>query len=309
MAFRSKSILLASGLTLAALAISLIPQAISQESRQSAIPLKDVCREGWSRYKTGLGVRLCVSPDVEQQGDFRSSAACKNNCAPDAHLVPEAWAHATAEEVGYLHASGGTEWAGYEFRVRVVNVDSSLMKSSGLERAVDINEESFQHGSSKFIPTYHEMSLASYGLPFPERKVAVADVCPPHWSRFSCQFVRLCVSPSVAGKYNLATSNEFGYADCKADDHTVPAEETHSSPSDVGFAAGALLTGPRYFKSAKLDSSDIFNGDIEEAIQRLVLVPIPTSGLMDYDRGFVKGQGMFKDYLTRNGQKDKNPQQ
>jgi hypothetical protein len=34
------------------------------------------------------------------------------------------------------------------------------------------------------------------------------------------------------------------------------------------------------------------------------LVPIPTSGLMEYDRGYDEGQAAFQKYLSENGQKD-----
>ena len=58
-----------------------------------------------------------------------------------------------------------------------------------------------------------------------------------------------------------------------------------------------------------LDSPDIFNGDVEEAIKRLVLVPVPTSGLKEYDKGFDEGQLKFKEYLTKNGiEEKKRPQ-
>jgi hypothetical protein len=289
-------------ITLAAL---IIPQAVSQESRPPATPLKDVCPQGWSRYNAGVGFRLCVSPDVEARGDFKNSELCKiASCNVDYNLVPDAWSHATAEEVGYLHAEGGGEYGGYHFYVRVVNVDSSTTEEQ-LKKALDINGEleSYQHGSSEYTPFYRGMSLAAYGIPAPPEAPG-AEVCPPHWARFSCQFVRLCVSPSVASEYNLAESKNFDCAQCKPDNHSVPASETYLTPEDVGFFAGALLNGPRYFKSVKLDSSDIFDGNMEEAILRLVLVPIPTSGLMDYDRGFAKGQEMFKGYLAKNGHKN-----
>jgi hypothetical protein len=165
---------------------------------------------------------------------------------------------------------------------------------------------------SKYHQHYPVKSLEQYNLEPPIPKAGAADVCPAAWSRFSCKFVRLCVSPSVKSKYDLKTSKEFGYADCKADNRTVPENDTycspqrdtHCSPHDVGLAAGMLILGPRYLKAVKLDSSDIFDGDIEEAIQRLVLVPVPTSGLMEYDRGYEEGQAQFKKYVSENGLKE-----
>ena len=71
----------------------------------------------------------------------------------------------------------------------------------------------------------------------------------------------------------------------------MPEEDTHFSPGDVG--EGAFLVDRIYFKAVKLDSSDIFEGDIDEAILRLVLVPIPASGLIDYDRGYEKAKVRF----------------
>ena len=132
-------------------------------------------------------------------------------------------------------------------------------------------------------------------------ETSVTDVCPTSWSRFSCQFIRLCISPSVVHHYDLASSEEFGYARCKADTRSVPEEDTHFSPGDVG--EGALLVDRVYFKAVKLDSSDIFEGDIDEAILRLVLVPIPPSGLIEYDRGYVKAKARFQRSVAKTDQK------
>ena len=317
MVARTKLILLGSCLTIAALfAMPLVPQAISQASQPNGAPLRDVCQEGWSRYDcVQPGVRLCVSPDVQGQYDLAKSPGVSGGCRLDTNLVPEPWMHATPEEVGYVYAEAGT---GYHFYVRSAKLDSSVIKGGDLERAIskllmltESEMEAWGHGQAKWKPAA-PISLEQYKLDPPTPEAGATDVCPAAWSRFSCQFVRLCVSPSVAGHYDLTTSEEFGYAKCKADDRIVPEKDTycspkrdmHCSPHDVGLAAGMLILGPRYLKAVKLDSSDIFDGNIEEAIQRLVLVPIPTSGLMEYDRGYEEGQAAFQKYLTENGQKD-----
>ncbi len=339
MVTRTKSMLLACGLSIAALFVMpLIPEAVSQDSQQSATPLKDVCREGWSRYSCGYRIRLCISPDLEKQYDLTTSIRWSvEGCYRDQTLIPDVWAHVPSEVLGYLRQAW--RWRGYRFRSRIVNFDSSMVKAveaeaTRLDPALDIairnlqiyragddtpnhspgfaEEQGFNEFKGPYDATVPEKSLEQYKLEPPIPKAGATDVCPAAWSRFSCRFVRLCVSPSVTGQYNLATSKEFGYADCKADNRTVPdkdtycspKQDTHCSPHDVGWAAGALILGPRYLRAVKLDSSDIFDGNIEEAIQRLVLVPIPTSGLMEYDRGYEEGQAAFQKYLTENGQKD-----
>jgi hypothetical protein len=330
MPIRSKAVLLCCGLTIAALYIALIPQVISQESQQRATPLKDVCPQGWSHYKCGNSVRLCVPPDLESQYDLANSVKewSEQNCGEaDKTILPDAWAHATPEEVGYLLFA--SRWQAYDFYCGVVKLDSSMIDSSVFTKKRYNNEEMnrrqnmvdafsrlrskissacddyrWQEGRAAY-KAHVDMSAEQYKIKLPPPEIGVKDVCHAGWSRFSCQFVRLCVSPDVVAKYDLNTSREFGYAHCKADSRVVPEEETHYSPEDVGFFAGSLLAGPRYIGAVKLDSSDIFNGNIEEAIQRLALVPIPTSGLMDYDRGFEKGQAMFVDYLAKNAQKDR----
>jgi hypothetical protein len=158
----------------------------------------------------------------------------------------------------------------------------------------------FNEGRAKY-QAHEEVSLDSYNIKPPSSRTPVTDVCPEQWSRFSCQFVRLCVSPTVAAKYDLVSSEEFKYARCKADNRSVPEGDTHFSPHDVG--EGALLVDRVYFKAVKLDSSDIFEGDIEEAIERLVLVPIPSSALIEYDRGYEVGLPRFKRSVAKTSQK------
>jgi hypothetical protein len=300
---RKISILLSICFTVAVLlAISMIPPTNSQESQQRVTPLKDVCPEGWSRYHCAFA-RLCIYPAVERQYALTESVPWRvEGCTNDEGTVPDAWAHASPEILGYL--AQAWRWRGYSLYTHVVNL-SSPTGIANLQFALPGDDNGYDKGFAKFEAP-QEISLDSYKIPLPSPKSPVTDVCPAHWSRFSCRLVRLCVSPGVAGNYDMSKSKELDNADCKADDRSVPEEETHSSPEDVGFFAGALLNGPRYFKSVKIDSSDIFDRNIEEAIQRLVLVPIPVGGLMEYDRGFEKGQMMFKEYLRKNGEKELN---
>jgi hypothetical protein len=315
----TKSMLLPCGLAIAVLfAMPLIPQAISQELQSNGTPLRDVCPVGWSRYRC-IGIRLCISPEVENRYDASASPGVTNSCHSDKVLfgdkivIPEAWTRATPEESGY---SVGRNKGDYFFYSRVVKLDQSMIKNGDLIKTlqdllvVGTEFESWSHGRAKWKPLVPQKSLEAYSLP--PAPTTGKEVCPVGWAKFSCQFVRLCVSPSVAANYHFSTSREFNDAQCEADNHTVsendtycsPKRDTHCSPHDVGMAAGMLILGPRYLKAVKLDSSDIFDGNIEEAIQRLVLVPIPTSGLMEYDRGYDEGQAAFQKYLSENGQKD-----
>ena len=291
----------------------LIPHAISQ-SQNSSAPLTDVCRAGWSRYTCGVQVRVCVSPDVENHFNLADSVRWSvEGCGktPTRKVVPEAWTHATPEEVGYLSAA--RRWAGYDFHIRVVNFDSSAIRNGDLEGAIqnlhiahegyEGDTDRFNEGRAKYRPS-GDQALESYGIPLPVPKTPATEVCPATWSRFSCRFVRLCVSPSVAAKYDLASSKQFGSANCKEDTRSVSAANTRLSPEEVGLAAGAMIVGPRYLRAVKIDSSDVFEGDIEEAIQRLVLVPIPPEALMEYDRGYTKGQAEFEAYLAKNKQRE-----
>jgi hypothetical protein len=287
------------------LAIPLAPRAISQESQQSR-PLRDVCREGWSRYTCGPRlVRLCVSPEVEREHDVTATPAYREGgCYLDQTLVPEAWAHAGAEQMGYLAQDNGM-YAGYNFRGRVLNLDSSNIKDAELEKLMweslitehQGEDRAYSRGFSEFEASLPAKSLESYGLP--PAPTTGKELCPATYSRFSCQFVRLCVSPSVVARYDLKSSKEFGYANCKADDRAVSEQDINFKPHDVGVAAGALVGGPVYFKAVKLDSSDILDGNIEEAVERLVLVPIPINGLMEYDRGYQEGQARFQRILDK----------
>jgi hypothetical protein len=316
---QKKSVLFGCIIIVAILLVSpLIYPTISQVSQQRAVPLTDVCQEGWSRYYCGLGVRLCISPDVESQYDLSKTNINWCNSSPQPSL-PDVWAHVSPEVVGYVEAAY-PRWAGYNFHVRVVKFDAAMIKDGDVKTAAEnlqrdmhteAERDAYTSGdrlgqpknlSEKWTAPAPQPTLESYGLP--PAPGSGKELCPTAWSRFSCQFVRLCVSPSVAANYDLKSSKEFGYAGCKSDNRSVSEQDTNFKPHDVGFAAGALLIGPRYFRVVKLDSSDIFDGNIEEAIQRLVLVPIPPSGLMEYDRGYAEGQTKFKDYLAKNRQRE-----
>jgi hypothetical protein len=304
MAVRISATLIAGGLSIAA-CLPFFPLTSSPAPQQSAVPLKDVCPEGWSRYRCqGDLIRLCVAPDVESQHNLRDSFYFSSACRADESVVPEAWAHARAQEIGYNVAAG---IEGYNFRSRVARLDSSQIKNGDMEKTIEKILRDYPHGREEGFDELGPLGRASlddYGLHLPP-KPSVREVCPAAWGRYSCQFVRLCVAPSVANRYNLETSKEFGYAECNADNHSVGEEDTNSSPHDVGMAAGALLLGPRYVGVVKLDSSDIVDGNLDEAIERLVLVPIPTNALIEYQRGLLEGRAEFERYLAKAKQKAK----
>ena len=318
MAVQKKSILVGCGLVVAVLAVSLVPRLISQEAQQSG-PLRDVCPAGWLRYECG-STRVCVSPELSRQYDLAASTAwsvwCGLNDPPTTQeILPDAWAHATGEVIGYLSAS--FRWRGYWFHDRVLNFDSAMVKNGNLDGAIKAlfsrNGDSYPYfedrlneGRAKHRGDIDD-SLERYGLP-PAPETG-KEVCPAAWSKFSCRFVRLCVSPSVSSRFDLASSKQFGYADCKSDTRAVSKEDVGYKPHDVGVAAGALVAGPVYLKVITLDSSDIFDGNIDEAIQRLVLVPIPSSALMEYDLGHQEGEARFQKTLNKAKQLDsRHPQ-
>ena len=167
-------ILLGCGLSIAALFFPfppLVREALSQESQASATPLKDVCPEGWSRYVCDNTLRLCVSPEVEKQYDLSNSYRefSQERCSVDSMSVPEAWTHATQEEMGYLAPDNG-KYRGYQpHRVGVVNLDSSQIKNGDLKSAIlrvtPTSEDlrSYEKGFSKYIARY-EISVDSYNI-------------------------------------------------------------------------------------------------------------------------------------------------
>ena len=306
MVTRTKLILLGCGLSIATL-LPLLPLTSSPAPQESTARLKDVCPEGWTRYGCQL-VRLCVSPEVESQYPVAKTLEDKSTgCGrPDDRIVPEVWTHATPYEVGWREKG---QYGGYNFYSKVAKLDSSTIKNGDLNDAIaslHLNDPStdWNNGWHDYLNT-NLMSLETYDLALPPPKTPVKEVCPTGWSRFSCEFVRLCVAPSVTNRYNLTTSKEFGNARCEMDNRSVGEQDTHSSPHEVGKAAAALLLGPRYVGVVKLDSPDIFDGNIDEAIQRLVLVPIPTNALIEYARGAKEGEAMFRSYLSKNRQKEK----
>jgi hypothetical protein len=311
MALRRKSIL-CRGLAVIVLALLLVPQAKSQSAQQSQSPLKDVCPDGWLRYSCGYGyVRLCVSPDVEGSDDLTESLQIRGGCGADESIVPEKWTHATLEQCGYMMASMSLG-LGYHFYTRVLRLDSSSInhrdrnvQAGGYSASKDLDQSIkalFQYpgednGRYEFSPIVIR-SLDKYGISFHDPATPVKDVCPTGWARYSCRFVRLCVSPTVAGSYDLRGSKLMNYAECKIDKRAVALDSTHASPYEVGLAAAAMLDGPSYFSVVKLDSSDIFGGDLEEAIQRMVFVPLPTNFLMEYARGAKEGNAWFDKTLA-----------
>ena len=211
MALRDRFRLIAYGfLTAALLAVPKIPRAASQEPPKRGTPLKDVCPVSWSRYDCGADdTRVCVSPDLERQYDLASSTrwmieGCPKTPNAQDEILPEIWTHATPEEIGYRSPSW--QWGGYSFVNRVVNFDSSMVKNDDLDasiREVFLRRDSYPN----FYERYDEgfaaysahndvfLTLESYGLQSPKPRAGAKDVCPAEWARFSCTFVRLCVSP------------------------------------------------------------------------------------------------------------------
>lgn len=235
------------------------------------------------------------------------------NFVGDVRIVPEEWTHATVGELGYLSQAWGQK--GYYYYYKVVNVDASMIDSDKFDEgklsfavrrlyhAVDLSNADRgdylrnREKCEKLTSLFRDYSLDEYHLKVLQPKPGVKDVCRPSSVRYSCDFVRLCVSPGVSSQYDLAKSKQFKYAGCKADDRIVPAAETESSAHDVGFAAGALILGPRYMKSVELDLPNIFGGDVDEAIQRLLMVPIQPHDLMEWDQGYLDGQAKFSQFL------------
>lgn len=308
MASRISSILVVGGLSIAALVVMpLVPRTVSQEAQERAAPLRDVCPEGWARYSCNE-VRLCVSPEVENQYDVAKALEEKGTgCGRSDRIVPGAWAHVTPYVVGWRNRAymGG----GYYFYTRVAKLDASNVKNRDLNEAIENlhlgnTSRELSKGGSDWKPVDFE-SLETYKLKVPTPNPSVKEVCPAGWRRFSCEFVRLCVAPSVTNRYNLETSREFQNADCKMDSRTVGAEDTNSSPHDVGYARGWMLLGPQYVGVVKLDLSDIFDGNVDEAIQRLVLVPLPPNALIEFNHGAKEGVARFQNYLNENRIKEK----
>jgi len=160
---------------------------------------------------------------------------------------------------------------------------------------------------SSWPPHIQVSSLDDYELS-PAKPPSNDDVCLPNWTRYSCTFIRLCVSPSVMHRYAVRMSSMFKNGECESDSGVVPADWTAASPKDIGYARGALLTGRRYLKAVKLDSSEIADGDIDEAIQRLVLVPVTARMYMEYLHGLGEGIAEFQDFLAKNRKKAQQAQ-
>ncbi len=85
--------------------------------------------------------------------------------------------------------------------------------------------------------------------------------------------------------------------------HCARLPVTGATPHDVGYARGALLIGPRYLNTVKMYSSDIVNGDIDEAIQRLVLVPVTARVYVEFLRGEGEGIAQFEEFLAKTRKK------
>lgn len=322
MAVPTKSAAIACGMTLAALlAVPMAPRTTLLEAQQVGTKSSDgdVCPADWARYRLGDGARLCISPQVENlyleqkkdeydsehSYDVASMLKTSYIAQPDNFVVPEAWAHATPEEIGWLVASGA---GGYQFRCKVIKFDTSNIEHGNLKTTLrnlpDCSSTEWDKGFAEYKPQ-GRISLDDFGIHLPPPKTTGKEVCPVKSSRFSCKFIRLCVAADVADHYNLSESKEFQYARCEADSGTVPEANTNSSPHDVGYSAGATaqLIAPRYLKTVELNSSDVLDGNIDDAIKRLVLYPVPTNAFLEYARGYEKGQTEFYAFLEKAKQK------
>jgi hypothetical protein len=298
-------------------------------SQDSAIPLKDVCPAGWTRYECSGVIRLCTSPDLH------TGVGMESYCTISKRIVPDEWIHDTAYDVGFAKANAGGGYrtgTGYGWFTGVWKIDSSSVSSDDdmraiLHRITPIGIED-EKGNSDYrqwratvpdeveewtkhsipIASLHLGSLEEYGLHRP-KPPSDNDVCPADWGRYSCALMRLCVSPGVMHRYAVTMSENFKYAECRSDSNIVPAEWTGATPHDVGYARGALLVGPRYLNTVKMDSSDIVNGDIDEAIQRLVLVPATARVYVEFLRGEGEGIAEFEEFLAKNRKKAQEVQQ
>jgi hypothetical protein len=308
-----------------ALALLLRPTFLA--SQGPVIALKDVCPDGWTRYDCNDGVRLCTSPDFRSACESRG-ISCDNTvryigeCVVSKWIVPEEWAHDTIDDLGFARFEIGPR---YGWHTRVVRIDSSSFSSKDdlhdamkslnafgvMARAREAHDEWRRNvpdevdedlKRSGWPPRVHINSLAEYRLP-PPRPPNNNDVCPADWTRYSCELIRLCVSPNIMHRYAVRMSPMFKNAACEADSGIVPSEWTGATPHDVGYAQGSLLLGPRYLKTVRLDSSDIADGDIDEAIQRLVLVPVTARMYVEYLHGLGEGIAEFEEFLAKDRKK------
>jgi len=330
--------LFGAGTSLAALLVMPLfsprPATHAQQMETSSL---DVCPPGWYRFNC-TGVRLCVSPAINNfyGANTRDAAAMaiygaapehdgKGACIEDSLSVPEAYTHATQQQLSFY--AGYYDIVETPMFMKVVKIDSGDFSSErnfhqALERFTASFKDTEAHDSDAFRAGEEARQavvnavLTDGQIPSPKaapNRSSTSDICPAGWARFGCQFARLCIAPDVASKYatwsggTLEKSGQFYFAKCKADDKTVPAENTHSSPYEVGFAAGfRLFDTPKYFKVVKLDSSGVSENNedwhqrgINAALERLGLSLLPPSAVMEYARGWREGHAEFQGFLNK----------
>ena len=107
-------------------AVALLVRPTFLASQDSAIPLKDVCPAGWTRYECGGVIRLCTSPDLH------TGVRMEAYCTISKRIVPDEWIHDTAYDVGFAKANAGGGYrtgTGYGWFTGVWKVDSSSVSS------------------------------------------------------------------------------------------------------------------------------------------------------------------------------------
>jgi hypothetical protein len=265
---------------------------------------------------------LCVSPEYYSSIPGGVGTLYTAGCSPLARgVLPPELVYNTPHDVGFAYRT--YTWVFYS---GVVKLDSPNRWDDATLEMLRFREASreFQSGMEEYerwranipdeVPDEKKKgknaapitpsSLEAYGL-HPKEPPSETDVCPQRWARYSCQFVRLCASPSVANQYPLKTYLKG--AGCEWDSSIVPKEWTGATPKNVGYSAGALMQGRRYLKAVNLDSADIIDGDLKDAFQRLS-PPITARMYVEYLYGLGEGISDFHDFLTKVRQKSKQTQ-
>jgi hypothetical protein len=303
---------------------SVVAQTATSGRLGSSTELRDVCPDGWSRYRCSSdrveeegGIRLCVSPGVQ------IGPEAQGVCRKDPLIVPEAWSHASPDEVGWEEANCGSNCT--ILVTNVVRLDSDTFdryRKEVLARnhlslkgyyqehpdmlaatvVVDLLSDSARGGEWSAIQNYkrldyltsEERTLVQKWLPPPKPKSTAIEVCPSGWQRYSCKFSRLCVSPEVAAKYDLNNARAFSCHDCKLDENIVSEPDTHASAREVGFIAGGMIQVPKYTSVVNLNLPDIGDGNLDEAMERLLMIPPGIKANRDYYEGFGMGLANLK---------------
>ena len=64
-----------------------------------------------------------------------------------------------------------------------------------------------------------------------------------------------------------------------------------------------MILGPKYVKAVKLNLWDIWDGNLQEAMERLMFVPIDITAYHEHYQGFEEGRAKFKELLSQLRQK------